>query len=152
MNSTILSGSCWQKAYNQNQSHANLHFKTWSKPYKQKLRWHHFPHQANTNNCDNYLLKNVIGKFCWQEETKHCWIFISQKKLCSYIKIVHAITRWYTNATDAEKPCQKYRSKQKPDPVSAIMMKELPRLSVWHMQLELLHLQKLSNCQEETWR
>ena len=65
-------------------------------------------------------------------------------------KIVHAITRWYTNATDAEKPCQNYRSKQKPDPVSAIMLKELPRLSVWHMQLELLHLQKLSNYQEET--
>lgn len=29
----------------------------------------------------------------------------------------------YTNATDAEKPCQNYRSKQKPDPVSAIMLK-----------------------------
>ena len=29
----------------------------------------------------------------------------------------------YTNATDAEKPCQNYRSKQKTDPVGAIMLK-----------------------------
>lgn len=29
----------------------------------------------------------------------------------------------YPNATNAQKPCQNYRSKQEPNPVSAIMLK-----------------------------